>query len=273
MRVMTQNILFGGEDRFAALCDVLSAARPDVLVLQECLGWEDSQRLRELARALQISDDERHLFLSRSNARGSGKRYHLALLSRIPIRSTRVFTDGVAHSIFEARFAGSADQDPERVLFGAHLVAANEDARLAETEVLLSLVEPCLVRGAEVIVAGDLNALSPRDPYPEDLDERFARLGIVKYGRPARFDVMRRVFAAGLVDALARRADGDRWVTAVRGRRDGGVDTGERVDTRTDYVLLSPSLAPRLRGCGVVDVRDASDHHGVYADLEPLSPA
>lgn len=272
MRVMTQNILFGGEERFAALCEVLSAARPDVLVLQECNGWEDSERLRELAQVLHIPDDERHLFLSRSNARGSGKRYHLALLSRIPLLSARVHADGVAHSIFEARLAGSG-HGPERVLFGAHLIAANEDARLAETAVLLSLVGPCLARGDEVILAGDLNALSPGDPYPGDLDERFARLGIVKYGRPARFDVMQRLFAAGLVDVLARRADGAPWVTAVRGRRDGGIDDGERVDTRTDYVLLSPSLAPRLRGCGVVDVRDASDHHGVYADLEPLSPA
>lgn len=270
---MTQNILFGGEGRFKALCEVLSAARPDVLVLQECLGWEDSQRLHELARALQIPEDERHLFLSHSNARASGNRFHLALLSRIPLRSTRVHADGVAHSIFEARFAGAAKQSAERVLFGTHLVAANEDARLAEAEVLLSLVAPSLSRGAEVIVAGDLNALSPGDPYPEDLDERFARLGIVKYGRPARFGVMRRLFEAGLVDALARRAEGAPWVTAVRGRRDGGIDNGERVNTRTDYVLLSPSLVPRLRGCGVVDVRDASDHHGVYADLDPLSPA
>jgi exodeoxyribonuclease-3 len=274
MRVMTQNILFGGEGRFAALCEVLAAARPDVLVLQECLGWEDSVRLRELARALHIPEEERHVFLSHSNARASGKRYHLALLSRIPLRSIRVHTEGMAHSVFEARFAGAAEPGAERVLFGTHLVAANEDARLAETEVLLSHVAPSLARGAEVILAGDLNALSPGDPYPGDLDERFARLGIVKYGWPARFDVMQRLFAAGFVDALERRADGAPWVTAVRGRRDGGVDTGERVDTRTDYVLLSPALAPRLRGCGVVDVRDASDHHGVYADLDPhpLSP-
>ena len=269
---MTQNILLGGEERFAALCEVLSAARPDVLVLQECNGWEDSGRLRELAQVLHIPDDEQHLFLSHSNARGSGMRYHLALLSRIPFSSARVHKEGVAHSIFEARLPGS-EPGKERVLFGAHLIAANEDARLAETDVLLSLVEPCLARGEEVILAGDLNSLSPADPYPEDLDERFARLGIVKYGRPARFEVMPRVFATGLVDVLDRRGDGAPWVTAVRGRRDGGIDDGERVDTRTDYVLLSPSLAPRLRGCGVVNVGDASDHHGVYADLELLSPA
>jgi exodeoxyribonuclease-3 len=271
MRVMTQNLLMGGEQRFEALCRVLSTARPDVLVLQECLGWEDRVRLRELARILGVPDDDRHLLLSLSNPRGSGNRYHLALLSRLPVVSVHVHTAGVAHSFLEAALTVSAERrgtrDTELLLLGAHLVAANEEARLAEAEVLLSRAAPHLARGGAVVIAGDLNALSQRDPYPGDLDERFARLEITKYGRPARFDVMRRFQAAGFTDALELRAAGSPWATAVRGRREGYTDDGERVDTRTDYVLLSPVVVPRLTGCGMVDVGAASDHHGVYADL------
>lgn len=276
MRVLTQNVLMGGEERFDALCRVLAATQPDLLILQECLGWEDGVRLRALARGCEIPADDRHLFLSRSNPRGSGRRYHLALLSRLPLASARVRTGGVAHSIVDATLAlppvSPATQSTTLRVLGAHLVSGDEEARLAETEVLLSHASAALAQGEDLLLAGDLNSLSPRDPYPDDLGDRCAQLGITKYGNPARFDVMRRLFSVGFVDALARRQEGAPWASAVRGRRDGGPDSGpdsgKQVLTRTDYVLLSPGLARRQVGCGLVDVGAASDHHGVYVDLD-----
>lgn len=271
MRVLTQNVLMGGEDRFDALCDVLRAARPDLLVLQECLGWQDGVRLRTLAHCCDIPEDDRHLFLSQSNPRGSGKRYHVALLSRAAILTVRAHTDGFAHSVLDATVAvpttASPGPGPTLRILGAHLVSSHEDARLAETDVLLSLVLASLARGEDLIVAGDLNSLSPRDPYPADLAERFVQLGISKYGNPPRFDVLRRLFSVGLLDSFDRRKPDAPWASAVRGRRDGGPDQGLRVLTRTDYVLLSARLAQRLVDGGIVDVGQASDHHAVYADL------
>lgn len=275
MRVMTQNILFGGEARFEALCQVLAAARPDVLCLQECLGWEDGIRLGQLAGALGLPPDDAHVHLSPSNPRGSGRRFHLALLSRLPILTARSHTAGLGHSLLQATLALppddalSASASPPKTLtvFGAHLVAGSEDQRLAETDVLLQHLAPHLHRGDPVILLGDLNALSPADPYPPDLDARFTRLGITKYGSPPRFDVMHRLLAAPLFDTLTRRAPDTPWATALRGRRSPGPPTDERVETRSDYVLLSAGLADCLTGCGLVDVGTASDHHGVYADL------
>lgn len=271
VRLMTQNVLFGGQDRFDALCAVLAAARPDVLCLQECVGWDDGQRLRTLARTLAIPEDERHMALSHSNPRGSGMRYHVALLSRPPIRQVRAHQQGFAHSLLEASISLSGDSDdpqaPALTLFGAHLCAADEDLRLAEVEVLLSHVQPALLRQAPLVLLGDLNALSPEDPYPDDLGLRFSRLGIRKYGPTPRYDVMRRLLSTGLHDPLPRRKPGTPWVTAVRGYRPPAPVTDEVVDTRTDYVLLGPHAAPLLRDCGVIHVGTASDHHGVYADL------
>ncbi len=271
MRVLTQNVLMGGEHRFDALCSVLRAAHPDLLVLQECLGWQDGVRLRELARCCGIPEDDRHLFLSQSNPRGSGKRYHVALLSRAPILTVRAHTDGFAHSVLDATVAAptaaSPGPTPTLRILGAHLVSSHEDARLAETDVLLSLVHASLAQGEDLILAGDLNSLSPRDPYPADLGERFVQLGITKHGNPPRFDVLRRLFSIGLLDSFDRRTPDAPWASAVRGRRDGGPDQGQRVLTRTDYVLLSASLAQRLVNGGIVDVGQASDHHAVYADL------
>lgn len=275
MRVMTQNILFGGEARFEALCQVLAAARPDVLCLQECLGWEDGVRLPQLAQALGLPADEAHVYLSPSNPRGSGRRFHLALLSRLPILTARSHTAGFGHSLLQATLAlppddalPSAENPPKTLtVFGAHLVAGNEDQRLAETEVLLDHLNPHLHRGAPIVLLGDLNALSPEDPYPPDLDARFTRLGITKYGSPPRFDVMRRLLTAPLFDTLPQRAPNTPWATAIRGRRSPGPPSDERVETRSDYVLLSADLVEDLTDCGIVDVGTASDHHGVYADL------
>lgn len=271
VRLMTQNVLFGGQERFDSLCAVLAAARPDVLCLQECVGWDDGPRLPTLARALAIPEDEQHMVLSHSNPRGSGMRYHVALLSRLPIRQVRTHRQGFAHSLLEAHILLSGKRDdpqaPALTLFGAHLCAADEDQRLAEVDVLLSHLQPALLTDTPVALLGDLNALSPEDPYPDDLGLRFSRLGIRKYGPRPRYDVMRRLLATGLHDPLPRRKPGTPWVTAVRGYRPPAPATDETVDTRTDYVLLGPLAAPYLRDCGVIHVGAASDHHGVYVDL------
>jgi exodeoxyribonuclease-3 len=161
-------------------------------------------------------------------------------------------------------------------VFATHLVATDDDARAREVARFVELLGPRDLGAEPVLLIGDLNALSRRDPYPDDLGEQLARAGIRKYGQPPRFDVMDSVFARGFVDSLAceeaegggagERARGARararardWVTARRG------PPHARVDTRTDYVLLSPSLLGALVESRVVDVGDASDHHAVVA--------
>jgi exodeoxyribonuclease-3 len=45
LKVMTLNILMGDEERMPLLLPLIARENPDVLVLQECLGWEDGERL------------------------------------------------------------------------------------------------------------------------------------------------------------------------------------------------------------------------------------
>jgi exodeoxyribonuclease III len=248
---MTLNVLVGGEDRLDALCAIVAGARPDVLVLQECVGWEDRVRLGRVAAAMGAPAGEAHAVLGASNPRGSGIRYNVCLVSRSPITRHQVHTAGLAHCAVEAEIDGVT-------VLGTHLVAGSETARVAEVDVLLGLVAP---RAASCALAGDLNGLARHDPYPLDLGARFVRAGIEKYGLPPRFDTLDHLLAGGWIDALHERPSSPRWVTAVRG------PTGATVDTRTDYVLVSPALAPRLTGAEVIDVGSASDHHAVLAHL------
>ena len=91
MRAMTFNVLLGGGSpgRFSRFCAAVSQARPDVLVLQECHGWEDNARLARMARATGLP----HTHLGVARPRGSGRRFHVALLSRLPVTEVRVHND------------------------------------------------------------------------------------------------------------------------------------------------------------------------------------
>ncbi|HKE14854.1 MAG TPA: endonuclease/exonuclease/phosphatase family protein [Kofleriaceae bacterium] len=259
---MTFNVLLGGQDRFDAIRAIMAAVRPDILVLEECLGWEDGERLAAVAEAIGVPADEHHAVLGTANQRPSGRRHHVALVSRPPIARSQVHAPSeVAHCLLEAEV--DVDGTPLTVI-GAHLHANDEDSRLVEVEALLGIAPPDAVRAGEWVLCGDLNSLTRHDPYPPDLDQHLARAGVHKYGHPPRFEVMDRLFAAGWIDALRERPRDGRWVTARRARGDEGVS----VDTRTDYVLLSPAPAARLVAADVIEVGGASDHHAVMAELQ-----
>ncbi|WP_155350761.1 endonuclease/exonuclease/phosphatase family protein [Acrocarpospora pleiomorpha] len=261
MRIMTLNVLLGGEDRFGALRTIIAAERPDLLVLQECVGWEDGVRLSAVAEVIGVPADGKHTILGRANARSSGRRYNVCVVSRTPILQWRVhMPPTLAHCVVEAELAWP-DADEPLLLLATHLVHSDEDSRLTEVGELLALASPERLATRPCVLVGDLNALDRDDPYPADLDRRLAAAGMHKYGHPPRFEVMDRLHAAGWMDALRARPRSHRWVTAQRNR---GTAT---VDTRTDYILLSPPLAPRLAGAEVIDVGSASDHHALVAEF------
>ncbi len=252
LRVLSQNILQGGEGRLPLLRLRIQACRPDLLALQECLGWSPAD-LAELGAALGLP----HSALGAARPRGSGARYHVGLLSRWPLSQVAVLADPAwqGHALLEARVARPGA--PLRMLV-THFDSHNEEARLREVEALRRHLGD--LRG-EIVLAGDLNAISPHDPYPDDLAQRVLRAGVDKYGHPPRFDVMKALLADGWIDLLAHRPAGSPWVTAPRDR--GGV----HIDWRTDYILASPALARWPAQAEVVDMSEASDHHGVLAVL------
>lgn len=245
MRIVTLNIFRGGGDRFGRILDVLKQLAPDVLALQECLGWEDGARLAEASRKLALPET----FLGRARPRASGLCYHVALLSRWPLENRVTY----ANPGVNAHCAARASVQGVEVLT-THLDGHDEDLRLSEARWLSTLG----LQHRPAVVAADLNSLSPYDPYPADLDERLARVGIQKYGRLARRDVMYEFHQAGWRDALHLHGQPPEWVTAIR----------EGISFRTDYTLVSPQLADRVVECRVEPVgEDVSDHCPVLLTL------
>ncbi len=254
---MTWNILFGGEDRYERILALLREHRPDVVCLQECLGFDEGDRLARAAAALDIDDDDDHVYLGLARPRPSGRRFHVALLSRFAIKSAETHADPerVGHAIVEADLdVGGA----RVVVVGTHFDSRDEDSRVRDSKTLCAVVDREEVATRDVLVLGDLNAVTRRDPYG-DLAEKLQRAGVDKYGHPPRFDTMDRLDRHGFVDLLHQRGAPSPWVTAVRDR--GGV----RIDYRTDYALASPSLARAHVDTRVLDCAGASDHEPVLS--------
>lgn len=258
LKVMTLNILMGGEARMPLLLALIARENPDVLVLQECLGWEAGERLGQVAAVLNLPNTPAHVRLGISRPRPSGNRYHVAVVSRLPLRSALIHNDShfIGHCLLECELETKKGL---LTLFAAHFDAHHENLRFVEARYLRSRVSPAAFGEGDFVLAGDLNCLSRADPYPVDLSDRLRRAGMDKYGHPPRFDVIDDLESFGWVDVLHRRPASSRWVTARRQRN------GEVIDFRTDYLFASLRLTERLLGCEVVDVGEASDHHALTA--------
>ncbi len=263
LKVMTLNVLFGGQDRFEAILALLARESPDLLVLQECLGWDDGERLRRVATTLG-PEGTIHAHLGIARPRGSGNRYHVSVLSRLPPRNLHVHNN--PHFIGHALVQCELDAGGPLTFFGTHYDAHHENLRFVEARYLRSLLDPDAFHEGLYLLAGDLNSLSRKDPYPVDLADRVRMAGVDKYGHPPRFDVIDELESFGWVDTLRHRPDSPAWVTARR------IRNGVPIDYRTDYIYASPRMAERLLGARVVDVGEATDHNAVVATFRTHEP-
>jgi exodeoxyribonuclease-3 len=255
---MTWNVSYGGEDRFDAILHVVASARPDVLVLQECVGWEGGERLAMTARVLGIEPSPTSTFLGLSRPRHSGKRYHIGVVSRFPMRPPSTCADPkkVGHAIVDTVLAAPGGNV---TLLATHFDSYSEDERLRDARTLIGIAPAERLANERVLLAGDLNALSPRDPYPVDLGPLLRAAGVEKYGVPPRFEAVPLLERTGFIDLLHHHDTVQEWVTAVR--EHGGV----RLDYRTDYLMASKSLAEHLVSIEVLSSETASDHEPVRA--------
>jgi exodeoxyribonuclease-3 len=259
---MSFNILFGGgdEQRFARVLEVVRRHAPDLLVMQECMEWRDGdERVRAVADAVGVPFSPEHVAFGAARPRDSGRRYHVVTWSHPRILGTRTHADPAvqAHALLEV----DVEVGSETLrCFGTHLDAHDEDTRLGEARYLRQLLGPVRIAAEPLLLIGDLNSLSPRDPYPEDLGERLRSAGVTKYGDPPRRDVVAELEDQGWVDTLYAGEPPQGWITAPRDR--GGV----HIDYRTDYVLASPPMAARLEGTGIHPLSEGeSDHFPIWA--------
>lgn len=293
IRVVTWNVLRGGEGaggRLDAAIATLAAARPDVVALQECHGWDAarSRVLRRVARELAMTP---WLTPARSGA-------HLVVLSRIPATlASRDADDGTFKHGFQHLALAPAPGLTWHFV-NTHLDPRSEEVRLAEA-IAIARTTRTLQSGL-CSVTGDMNSLCPGDDIDGVRVRRRFRLDLARHpflrgkfqysglsgatalaprgAAPPPFHekrLLRHVEMRGDVQAFLRR---EGWIDAFRRLHPddpGRTGPSDAPLFRIDYALLSRPLARGLLRCRVLDgprVRIASDHLPLLWDVALPAP-
>jgi endonuclease/exonuclease/phosphatase family metal-dependent hydrolase len=248
MKVVSYNCYEGAQDTRDILLGAIDGLKPDILQLQEINEWGEG------------SPSPFQLLAKRANFEtsvfgDSNTRFKLGTLaSRAPLDS-EVLTEGFWHSAIhtELPFRGSTLH-----MWNVHLNPQHEDNRLPEVENVLRQID----LESYALITGDFNSLAESDGYDEqDLLARFNAQGLKKFGEAAlRFDVIKRLTDAGLVDIGARYS----WQNTVP--TPANTDAAHAAQLRLDYAFATPRLAALVSDYRVVKNKltdHASDHYPI----------
>jgi exodeoxyribonuclease-3 len=262
MKVMTYNILTGGQDqlddtRLDLVIDVITAQAPDVLVLQE------------LNHAEQFGHRVLHRLENATGLRGflatATTGFHVGVFvpKRATVMQTRASDVEFHHAKLEVSIATTGG--PLRIV-GTHLCPFGGDIRLAEAQRL----GPYADARRMTLLMGDLNSLDPGSEHSESLSRLPAHIRVrhqLADGETTDTRAVATLLNAGFVD-LFRRFSAKENAYSVPTVGFGG---GEFSGARIDYILASEPVAERASGCSIVSGGNAdvaSDHYPVVADLD-----
>jgi exodeoxyribonuclease-3 len=251
MRIVSYNILDGGEGRADPLAEVILARTPDVVCVVEA---DDVAVLQRLAKRLNME-----------YVLASGGRDGVALFSRWPI------VQSVDHAVFRPQFTGSLLEAVVAEPGGAewpigvvHLSAkATEEAegkREAEIEVVLEAFAVYRTQGRPHVLAGDFNANSPIQQIDPSACKAATRSAWEANGGMIPRRVVQRLMDSGYSDSLAAFAPDQ------AGR--AGSFTTQEPGQRVDYIFTFGVEKPRDAWIEQDRLaRYASDHFPVGAEL------
>ena len=245
MRLLSYNIKFGGRGRTRALADVIRAASPDVVLLQEAT---DPRVIEELSRETGLE----HW--------GARTAYSMGFLTNIPVAHHAWHQPGNArHAFLELVLEGVDCR-----IFGLHLVAWfskwTERKRAREIRALLDGIRQH--QDGFHVIAGDFNALAPGELLEVRKMPRWIRAMVWLSGRDISRETLQLMLDPGYVDA---------WRTLHP------KDLGYTFPTwdphvRLDYVFVPERHANRVAVCEVWctppdDIRTASDHSPILVEV------
>jgi endonuclease/exonuclease/phosphatase family metal-dependent hydrolase len=253
VRLVSYNILDGGEGRADPLAEVIEAQRPDVVVLVEA---DVGSVVERIARRLKME------FVV-----GEGKKHGGAILARGGI------LESVNHSLLREEFSDCVLEATvslgalEWVVTAVHLHARarfeDEAVREKEIDAILGIFGKHRAQGRAHLLAGDFNANSPvQEVVVEDCKPR-TREDIAKNGGVLPRTAVQKLISAGYVDTLE----------AAMGEKAGRVGsfTTQFPGQRVDYIFSFGVEPSRLREARVETDRlakYASDHFPVMVEIE-----
>lgn len=247
IRLLSYNIKRGGAGREERLAAVISACRPDVVVLQEARVPAVVERVAAAAGMAQW---------------GSQKGDSLGFMSAQPMKHVEWHHPRYSRHAFLELAPTVA---PIRV-FGVHLSAVHaawtERHRAIELRALLAGIKQH--QSGFHVLAGDFNTLAPGDVLDiRKLPHRLKALVWLSGGK-IRWRTIQIVLDAGYVDGFR----------ALHPEDVGHTFPTWAPHVRLDYVFLPSGNAGHLRSCQIVmssDAKDASDHYPLLAELDVVA--
>lgn len=241
LRIMSYNIRFGGRGREDRIAEVINAAKPDLVILQEATDARVVERLAKLT-------DLPHF--------GSKERYSTAFLSRTAVEHF----DWHRHPELQ-RAVLDVKLQSLRVL-GVHLRATHsnltERARMREVKAILDFTSH--YKGEPHLLTGDFNTLAPGELLNmQKLPTRYRILAFLLGGR-ITFRALQLMIDAGYVDCY-RRFHSDPGFTFP----------AWDPHVRLDYFFVPRDFVDLFASCDVFEaIREpekATDHLALLAEV------
>lgn len=246
LRVLSYNILDGGQERLPCIANVIRRSQPDAVALLEATSRPNA---KWLARELDM-----HLTFGEANSE-----FSIAWLSRVPpvhVENRRLPI--LAKTLLEIELTW--ERAPVR-LFATHLRAGRErEHDLYRAEEMRAVLD-VLRASNEVphLLVGDLNTVSPADPVgtppaTAEVEDRGPGTSLLTRA------VIPLLLEAGYVDCYRVRHSAEPGYTYQP----------PEPWLRLDYIFTSPHLTGRLQACDVVvdvEAAVASDHFPVWAEF------
>ncbi len=255
MKLMTYNILDGGDGRLDLILKVIKTENPDFLIINEANGFEknDNQKLNEFSEEIGLP----HFKLALSGEYD----YHTAIFSRYPFKETK--------ELKPLRNAGIiaiiGTELGEICIAGAHLTPYTEDLRLSEIDLIVNQQKQYPNR----ILMGDMNSLSAGDDYNEEMIKGFNDTQLEKFTTDGkfRFDVISKITSLDYIDTAVIFDKQTVWTVPTKINQ----DEAHLINMRVDYIFVSNFLKDKIKNYSVIKntlIEKASDHYPVVIELK-----
>ena len=243
-RLLTYNILRGGDGRIDLLADVIRSCEPDLVLLQEA---RDPRNVEKLAAATGMAEGR------------AFRQQSLGFLSKRPV----AFSQWIRPRISRHAFVEVVPEGEKLRVFGVHLSAVlaawTEQRRMLELRALMRSV--AYHEDRFHVLAGDFNTIAADARLDIGRLPLRVRPFLWVTGGRVRWRTIQTVVDAGYVDVFRMKHPGDPGFTLP----------APHPHVRLDYVFVPQREAARVIACDIVRhpaAARASDHLPVVADLD-----
>lgn len=254
MKLMTYNILNGGEDRFDGIIDIINNESPDFLMINEANTFEreENKKLKLLAEKTGLPNY--HLALSGEYD------YHVAVFSKLPfskLEEIKPLMRAGINIVLKTEIG-------EVSIIGTHLTPYTEAQRLPEIKRIIETQKSF----PNKILMGDMNSLSPHDGYDESMIKDFNEMQMKKFteNRKLCFNAIHKIESAGYKDVGFLQKQ-NKIYTAPTSINEANAHSNMRLD----YFFVSENLLEKVINYKVLKddlTEKSSDHYPVIMELE-----